>query len=195
MKKIIFIILLSLCLSGCNTAAPDVKDDKPIYIKPEITQKPIQENIPIVDDKKEIETIEEETQETEIPVEPSEPIINASEKEIEVFYLVNKLRASSGLNELIWDDNLYYYSSIRSEEASRKWSHIRPDGTSWKEMNPDVLQGENLAKGYYNADEVVNAWMASQGHKENILRANFTRTAVSFYEAENGWFWCQVFGY
>ena len=120
--------------------------------------------------------------------------INAAEKEIEVLNLINDERQQNGLCPLEWDSTLYNTAKIRAEEASHVWSHTRPDGTHWSVLSSE-LHGENLAKGYYEADETFDAWMASEGHKANILRSEFTRGAVSFYEAENGWFWCLHFGY
>ena len=190
MQKIIYIILLSLIFTGCSNTKTTGQEVKQSFNVQEQLQ-----DITTTDYTREQEETSELIVETETQSESNIKTIDASEKEIETFNLINKIRAENGLNELTWDNELYYYSSIRSKEASVKWSHIRPDGTSWKEMNPDVLQGENLAKGYYNASEAVDAWMDSQGHKENILRENFTRTAIAFYETENGWFWCEVFGY
>lgn len=109
------------------------------------------------------------------------------------FELINKERQRNGLSSLVWDCELYETAKIRAAEASRCWSHTRPDGSHWSVLSSQ-LQGENLAKGYYTAEEAVAAWLASDGHRANILR-NFSRGAVYFYEAENGWFWCNHFGY
>jgi uncharacterized protein YkwD len=109
------------------------------------------------------------------------------------FDLINEEREKYGLSPLSWDSELYETARIRAEEASRYWSHTRPDVSHWSVLSSQ-LQGENLANGYYTAEEPVNAWMASPGHKANILR-DFTRGAVFFYEADNGWFWCNHFGY
>ena len=108
--------------------------------------------------------------------------------------LVNEIRAENGLGTLTWDDALYESAKVRAAEASIVWSHTRPDGSSWSTVS-GVCQGENLAKGFATAQEAVDGWMTSQGHKDNILRDGFTRTAVAFFCTENGWFWCEHFGY
>lgn len=108
--------------------------------------------------------------------------------------LVNQIRTENGLGTLSWDDGLVAAAKTRAAEASVTWSHTRPDGSAWSTVSSNI-SGENLAKGYNSAQDAVNAWMASQGHKENILRGSFTRTAVAFFETDNGWFWCQAFGY
>ena len=113
----------------------------------------------------------------------------------EVFHLVNSIRAENGLPALVWDDRLYEAAVIRSQEISVYWSHTRPDGTDCFTVS-DVLHGENIASGYPDAASVVNGWMGSQGHKENILRSGFTRTAIAYYLAADGTpYWCHHFGY
>lgn len=140
-------------------------------------------------------------QETQTPSEnPQETVVVGKEGTYdenlarEAFDLVNQIRADNGLGTLSWDSGLVSPAKVRAAEASIKWSHTRPDGSAWYTVSGNV-QGENLAKGYNTAQDAVNAWMASQGHKENILRGSFTRSAVAFFNTDNGWFWCQAFGY
>ena len=194
-RKTILVIFFSLFLCSCSSPAPSSeniqKTVKNENVKIETTEIPEKTEEEIIDDKTETE-IENDTEEV---IDDDIIKINCSEKELECYNLINSYRQENGLDVLVWDDKLYEYAKIRASEASIKWSHTRPDGTSWKGMDPDIFQGENLAKGYDTAQDAVNAWIASQGHKENILRENFTRTAISFYESKNGWFWCQTFGY
>ena len=57
------------------------------------------------------------------------------------------------------------------------------------------MYGENLAKNYFNAAAVVQAWMASPTHAANIL-GNSSTIGVAAYIADNGtWYWAQEFGY
>lgn len=191
MKNLLFILFfLSLIFQRCSPSVP-LESPQTTQITEETEETEIIETqetstpIPILDEH--IEITEEEI------IEENNDNINASKIEIECFNIINNKRQENGLEELQWDDELYKIAKIRAEEASRKWSHTRPDGTPWYTVS-DEIHGENLAKGYDSAQDAVNAWMGSQGHKENILR-NFTRTAVYFYNAENGWFWCQSFAY
>lgn len=123
-----------------------------------------------------------------------QPAPTCTDLELETFNLINNIRIQNDLLPLEWDNELYETAKIRAAEASVSWSHTRPDGSHWSVMS-EGLHGENLAKGYNSSDAVVAAWMTSEGHKENILRENFSRGAVFFYEGENGWFWCFHFGY
>lgn len=55
--------------------------------------------------------------------------------------------------------------------------------------------GENVAYGYAGAQTVMNAWMNSSGHRENILNGNFTEIGVGVRLSSNGVpYYCQVFG-
>lgn len=51
--------------------------------------------------------------------------------------------------------------------------------------------GENIAMGQRTPEEVVNAWMNSSGHRQNILNPNFTHIGVGY--VENGNYWTQMF--
>ena len=131
------------------------------------------------------------------PVPTPEPIASGHDltKAQEVFNLVNSIRAENGLPALTWDDKLYESAKIRAQEITVCWSHTRPDGTDCFTVS-DVLHGENIAYGYPDAASVVAGWMESQGHKENILRSGFTRTAIAYYVTADGTpYWCHHFGY
>ena len=47
--------------------------------------------------------------------------------------------------------------------------------------------GENIAQGQQTPEEVVEAWMNSQGHRENIMNASFTHIGVGYVESGNYW--------
>jgi uncharacterized protein YkwD len=51
--------------------------------------------------------------------------------------------------------------------------------------------GENIAMGQRSAEEVVQAWMDSEGHRANILNGTFTHIGVGYIE--NGNYWTQMF--
>lgn len=62
--------------------------------------------------------------------------------------------------------------------AKNYWAHYAPDGTSpWYFIQNSgyeyVYAGENLAKGFNSASDVVNAWMNSPTHRDNVLSGNF----------------------
>lgn len=56
--------------------------------------------------------------------------------------------------------------------------------------------GENLAAGYPSPEAVVAGWMASQGHRDNILSPHFTETGIGVARggAKYRTYWAQEFG-
>ncbi|MCM1386612.1 MAG: CAP domain-containing protein [Bacillus sp. (in: Bacteria)] len=108
---------------------------------------------------------------------------------------VNLERVQIGLPELIWNDELAKAADIRVKEIKEAFSHVRPDGSEWWTVNEEVIYGENLARGYQSADTVMDAWMKSSEHKDNILYAAFQTIGIAVYESDGQWYWAQEFGY
>jgi uncharacterized protein YkwD len=55
--------------------------------------------------------------------------------------------------------------------------------------------GENVAAGQTSAAQVMNSWMNSQGHRENILNRNFNNIGTGIARDTNGvTYWCMVLG-
>lgn len=59
------------------------------------------------------------------------------------------------------------------------------------------MVGENIAAGCRTPEDVVEAWMQSPGHRENILRPEFSEIGIGFVRSEKNpykFFWVQDFG-
>lgn len=56
--------------------------------------------------------------------------------------------------------------------------------------------GENLAAGYGSPEAVVAGWMASPGHRANILSPRFTETGIGVARGDGqyGAYWAMEFG-
>ena len=68
--------------------------------------------------------------------------------------------------------------------AKNYWDHTGPSGeTAWQFIDAEgyryQLAGENLAKGFDNSSEAMEAWMQSPSHKDNILNNQFTEIGVA----------------
>lgn len=94
--------------------------------------------------------------------------------------LTNQQRAQAGLPPLTLDAQLTKAASLKAADMMAKnyWAHNAPDGTTpWvfiKSSGYEYLYaGENLARGFTTAQDAVNAWMASPGHRSNILSPNY----------------------
>ena len=109
----------------------------------------------------------------------------------EAFNLQNAERAKAGLPAMAWNDTLYEACKVRAKEIVTNWSHTRPNGGSYSDLIeglPWTSSGENIAKGTTSPSNVVASWMASLGHRANILETN-THAAVAYY----GGYWVTIF--
>lgn len=117
---------------------------------------------------------------------------NAEENEI--IRLTNEYRQANGLNALAVDDRMEEAATTRALEASVLWSHTRPDGTQWYTANEDLLYGENLASYYTKPENVVNAWINSDAHRENLLK-DFDTICVKKVIVNGVPYYAEEFGY
>ena len=99
----------------------------------------------------------------------------------ELLTLTNQKRAESGLPPLQMNPELANAAAAKASDMFSKnyWAHVAPDGaTPWGFIRSAgyeyIWAGENLARGYTTSSDVVNAWMASPGHKANILSSNYS---------------------
>ena len=101
----------------------------------------------------------------------------------EVLELVNQIRIDNNLNPLIWNDSLEMSAMVRATEIINTFEHTRPDGSSWYTTINTTYRtaGENIAAGQRTSQQVVDEWMASPGHRANILNPNYTEIGVALY--------------
>ena len=92
----------------------------------------------------------------------------------------NEQRNKYGLPSLKLDSQLTEAAQKKADNMFAKdyWAHNGPDGTTpWDFITNAgyqyVYAGENLARGFSTTIDVMNAWMASPDHRENILSKNF----------------------
>ena len=122
---------------------------------------------------------------------------------MECFDLINEQRVAAGLSALEHDATLQQACDIRAAEIVTKFSHTRPDGTSFYSVLSEVGfssngYGENIAAGQTAPTAVVNSWMNSSGHKANILKEGYTRGAIGYYydpTSSYGHYWVQIFSF
>lgn len=121
-----------------------------------------------------------------------------SQYEQKVVELTNEKRAEQGLSPLKIDKELSKVARKKSQDMAQNnyFSHNSPTyGSPFDMMNQFGIEyrtaGENIAKGQPSPQEVVNAWMNSEGHRKNIMNENFTHIGVG--HVENGNVWTQQF--
>ena len=131
---------------------------------------------------------------TETP-DPDDEVDHATpeQKAQEVFKLVNTERMKAGLQPYKYDLRLEKAAMVRAKEIAVKFSHRRPDGTSFdtaiSQAGAGCPSGENIGMGTTSAAEVMKAWMDSLGHKIAILSKSNTHIGVGYYEGH----WVQTF--
>lgn len=99
----------------------------------------------------------------------------------ELFMKINEYRISAGVNALSWNNELAAAAEVRAEEATILWSHTRPNGLDYYTVNPNIVYGENLARGYDTADSTLQAWKDSPTHNDNLLYPDYKFVALAEY--------------
>ena len=116
-----------------------------------------------------------------------------------IFLLTNEERLKEELPTLSYNYDLQDAADLRAKECAELFSHTRPDGSSCHTVVKDFdykVTGENLIKAdkpIATAESLVEAWMNSQGHKENILMKEYTSIAIGVYETESMVYAVQIF--
>lgn len=114
-----------------------------------------------------------------------------------VISLVNEEREKAGLSPLTESERLNEYAQLRSSELVDNFAHNRPDGSGPLDhvMGMDGIHraGENIAMCYDSPEAVMDGWMNSTGHRENILKPEFTMIGVGCYEYNGRLYWTQIF--
>jgi uncharacterized protein YkwD len=146
------------------------------------------------------------------PFAPPSPS-DAAKVEHQVLQLVNDARSKprrcgakkfASAPPLALNDVLHVAAIAHAKDMARRGevTHDGSDGSSpdqratragyvWKTV------GENVAGGQLTAQEVVDGWLSSPHHCENIMDPDFTQMAVAYIVNPNqkiGIYWAQEFG-
>ncbi len=82
------------------------------------------------------------------------------------------------------DMNAKNYFSHTSQDGRSPGDRITAQGFNWS------AYGENIARGQSNEAAVMNSWLNSEGHCENIMNGRFKYVGVGMQNK----YWTQVFG-
>jgi len=106
--------------------------------------------------------------------------------EAEVVRLVNEQRTAAGCAPLAVDSRLAVAASAHASDMVTRhyFSHTTPDGKGAAARAaaagyPGPV-GENIAVGYSTARRVLAGWLASPGHRANLLNCAYKVTGVGF---------------
>lgn len=108
----------------------------------------------------------------------------------------NRRRSDHGLETLAYSPHLSAVALQHSRDMARRdfFDHESPDGDGpadrYREFGHDArVSGENIALTYHPLNDspeevgrsVVDDWMDSQGHRENILRTQFDAEGIGVF--------------
>ncbi|MFF8195730.1 CAP domain-containing protein [Streptomyces bobili] len=116
-----------------------------------------------------------------------------------VVALVNSERAKAGCSPVTLNAKLSQAAQAHSADMAshNAMSHTGSDGSDPGQRITRAgylwsTYGENVAYGYSTPEQVMAGWMASAGHKRNILDCGFKEIGVGV--AQPGNYWTQDFG-
>ncbi|HEY9863507.1 MAG TPA: CAP domain-containing protein [Candidatus Obscuribacterales bacterium] len=126
----------------------------------------------------------------------------------QVLDLTNEFRSQNGLPPLTLNTQLNATAQEQSQDMAQEdfFDHIGLDGSTPASRAQDQgytfsFIGENIGVGYQTPGEVVQGWIDSPGHRENLLNPNYEEIGIGYFYLENdtgfeNWnhYWTQVFG-
>ncbi|MBI2405939.1 hypothetical protein HYV21_02705 [Candidatus Microgenomates bacterium] len=105
--------------------------------------------------------------------------------------LTNQKRAQSGFSSLRLDPTLSSAAAAKGQDMLAKgyWAHVAPDGTTpWTFFLSSGYEyryaGENLARDFDSPEQVVNAWIASPTHRDNMLSGKYQDIGIAVVQGE-----------
>ncbi len=103
-----------------------------------------------------------------------------------LYQLTNEQRQKNGLPPLSLNSSLALAAQKKAENMFQEnyWSHYSPDGkTPWDFILGAGYKyeyaGENLAKNFLFSNGVVDAWMNSTTHRDNLLKREYTEVGYA----------------
>lgn len=103
-----------------------------------------------------------------------------------LYDLTNQQRAKHNLESLSYNEKLADAAYRKAQDMFQKnyWSHYAQDGTTpWNFITTAGYDyeyaGENLAKNFMFSQGVIEAWMNSPTHRENILKPQYREIGLA----------------
>lgn len=132
--------------------------------------------------------------------EPPAAVVQVTNVQQSVLNLVNWHRERAGLRPVAVDARLTAAAQGHSDHLAREqiMTHV---GAGWTDGGMRISNagyrwstwGENVAAGQATSFDVMSAWMASPGHRANILQGRFANIGIAATKATNGTvYWTMV---
>ena len=126
---------------------------------------------------------------------------NDNEYRKEIVNLVNIEREKANLPPLKEDNRLNALAEKKAKIMAKE-NNLSHNAGGYKSFSDIVKEagiqywnvGENIARNWKPPEEVMNAWLSSKGHRDNILSEKFTLIGVGKAVNEKGdIYWTQIF--
>ena len=123
-------------------------------------------------------------------------------EEAQLITLLNQARAAYGAPPLEVKMQFFEFSMWRTYELVARFSHTRPNGSSWYTVLDSLgLEypyglGENIqymARDNWTVQEIHEAYMNSDGHRENLLKTQWNACTVYILRFPGYTFCCEHF--
>jgi hypothetical protein len=123
---------------------------------------------------------------------PSVLVIDDGIIRTEILFVHNAERIKNGLDPLEMSSSLLNTAQFWAESMAKKDRMVH--GNTF--IHPEFgYGGENIAWGQTEIDQVMDAWMNSVGHRNNILNKKFTHAGFGYARMSDGRpYWCAQFG-
>ncbi|GAA0686650.1 MULTISPECIES: CAP domain-containing protein [Clostridium] len=122
-----------------------------------------------------------------------------SQVENEILTLCNNERAKAGLKPLSMDETMrkaarykaeemlqYGYFDHNSPYTGSPFQLLQKFNVSYNTAGENIQSSTGLGKASVTAQDIVNRWMNSAGHRANILNANFGRMGIGVAFSSEG---------
>ena len=107
----------------------------------------------------------------------------------DIISLANEARKEKNISPIVRNEKLMTSALIKAQDMkdNEYFEHVSPSGLDMSYFVGEAgygysTVGENLAEGYFSAQDVHIAWMNSEGHRENILSPDFEEIGVAVLE-------------
>ena len=165
---------------------------------PDIDTTPDTDNTPDIDTTPDTDSKPDTTPDTDnkpgTDTTPDSGSVSSLERQ--VVALVNQERAAYGLSPLTLSADLSDGARLKSQDMldNGYFNHNSPTyGSPFEMMTTLGIDrwgaAENIARGQKTAEEVMNSWMNSPGHRANILSEEYAEIGVGYA----GGYWTQWF--
>lgn len=140
------------------------------------------------------------------PLRAEKEVLESFLTQAGVIQWTNSQREKYGSSSLIENEKLNIMAEVKVQDMFKNqyFAHYSPAGVGAKDLAESIGYefisiGENLALGNFQNDEMlVQGWMDSPGHRENILNESYQEIGVAvlkgIFDGKSTWLAVQHFG-